>query len=183
MNQQQTPVMKFAINWGIILGMVMIALSLLFYFLGIRDNKPIGLLSFAVYVVVMYFAQKSYRDQNVGITISYGRALWVGFASGLFATVLITFYNYIFFEFIAPDLLTKMVEDVQLRTIEMNLPGDTEAKALESQMKFMTSGWIAVFGMFGSAFQSFIAALLGAIIARGTTPAEEEMNSDFENEA
>jgi len=180
MNQQQTPVLNFAISWGIILGMVMIAMSLLFYFLGIHDNKRIGLLSFGVYVVVMYFAQKSYRDQNAGITINYGRALWVGFASGLFATILITLYNFIFFKLIAPDLLTKMLEEAQLRIIEMDLPSEAEAKALESQTKFMTPGWIAIFGAFGSAFQSFIAALLGAIIAKGTTPAETDSITDFE---
>jgi hypothetical protein len=183
MNQQQTPVLKFAINWGLILGLVMIAMSLLFYFLGIHDNKRIGLLSFAIYVVVMYFAQKAYRDQNAGIAISYGRALWVGFASGLFATILVTFYNYIFFELIAPDFLTKMVEEAQLRIIEMDLPSEAEATALDSQMKFMTPGWIAIFGLFGSAFQSFIAALLGAIIAKGTTPAETDSFTDIENEA
>jgi hypothetical protein len=175
MDQQQTPVLKFAINWGVILGMVMIAMSLLFYFLGIHDNKRLGLLSFGVYVVVMYFAQKSYRDQNAGIQISYGRALWVGFASGLFATILILFYNFIFFEFMAPDLMTKV--------IEMDLPGDVEAKALENQLKFMTPGWIAIFGAFGSIFQSFIAALLGAIIAKGITPAETDLSTDIDNES
>ena len=183
MNQQQIPVLKFAINWGVILGMVMIAMSLLFYFLGIHDNKRIGLLSFAIYVIVMFFAQKSYRDQNVGIIISYGRALWVGFLSGLLATLLIITYNFVFFKFIAPDLLIRMAEEAQLKVIEMDLPGDVEAKALENQMKFMTPGWIAIFSMFGSIFQSFVAALLGAIFAKGTTPAEVDSLTDFENEA
>jgi hypothetical protein len=65
----------------------------------------------------------------------------------------------------------------------MDLPGDVEAKALENQLKFMTPGWIAIFGAFGSIFQSFIAALLGAIIAKGITPAETDLSTDIDNES
>lgn len=178
MNQEQKPIFSFALNWAFIIALVTIALSLVFYFTGLQQNKIVGIFSFVVYVLVMFFAQKAYRDQNPGISISYGRSLLVGFVTGALATVILVIYNYAFFKFIAPDVLTKMIEEAQLRVIEMDLPADVEANAIEGQQKFMQPGWLAIFSLFGTLFQSLLAALIGAIFAKGTSmPDAEELES------
>jgi hypothetical protein len=177
MEIQLKPIKNHVLNWGLILGLVMIFFSLIIHFSGIQQEKWIGYISFALFFAIVFLSQKFYRDSNPGMEISYGKAMSVGFMTGLVAAMIMLIYNYVFFSFIAPDQIDFMLEQARIAVYEMNLPSEAEDTAIQMQTRFITPVWIAVFAVFGTLFQALIASLLGAIFSKGKSTVDSHIEN------
>src|SRR4051812_47080981 len=95
---------KVAMNYGTLFGLCGVAVFLLFYFIGLDMQSKMP--SFSQYALLIFFIVigiKSYRDEDLGGSISYGKALGTGTLIGLFGGIITGVFTLLFFTYIAPD--------------------------------------------------------------------------------
>ncbi len=158
---------KVAMNYGAYYGLSAAAVFLLFYFMGtdLQSNVP-QWIGYAILVLFMVLGIKSYRDQDLGGYISYGKSLGTGILISIFGGIISGAFTVLFFTTIAPDMMDKLLEASQQRMIEQGMDEKTMEMALEYTNKFMTPGWMFVFSIVGSAFIGLLFSLIISVFMK-----------------
>ena len=162
----------FALQYGLFLGIGLIAIDYIYYALGVGFQDKIRYISFVVLLVGVIYTARFYRDKYTGGYISYGSAFLVIFLLGLFTYLLQTLNSFVMMKFLTPEILTDMIMQAEQKIIETQ-PNITDAEldqAMRMTEKMMGPGWIAVWGFLGSAFSSVIIALVAAIFVKKKDP-------------
>jgi hypothetical protein len=160
---------KNSINYGLITGAVLILFSLLLYAFDLWDNKGLSLLSYLLLLILMFLGTKGYRDKTLEGFIGFGKAFNAAFFIGLFATVLLTVYTYVFFKFFDPGAIEKMMElaEEAMRNEQSNASEEDIELAMSYAAKFMKPGAMAIMGLIYNVVASVILALLvGAVVKK-----------------
>ena len=108
--EENKPILKTWLNFGLITAAIVIVLDLVFYVLDVPRESYIRFIAFLVYIGGLIWAAKSYRDIHSGGLISYGKSFTVSFMTGLLAAFIVSIYSYVFFEFIDPSIITETME-------------------------------------------------------------------------
>ena len=174
MESQNVPIKKFALNNGLLLGLLSVVLGVLAYVLDmhLERNWIISLLSLALTTGVIVYAFKQYKAANGGF-MSLGQALKLGLAIALIAGLIGVIYNYVLMNFIEPDMINQIMDKQQEAMLEQN-PNMTQSQidqANEMTAKFMTPGMMAAFGIIGSLFFGFIISLIAGLVMKKNNPA------------
>jgi hypothetical protein len=166
MENQRTQT-KVAMNYGTLYGLSSVAVFLLFYFLGtdIESRLP-QYLSYAILIMFIVMGIKSYRDEDLGGYISYGKSLGTGVLISVFGGILTGVFTLIFFLYIAPEMSQKIMEAAQQNMAEKGMSDEQIESAMSISQKFMTPPWLFVFSVLGSAFMGFIFSLLISIFMK-----------------
>ncbi len=167
MEKSLKPAWKHALSWGFLAALVVIILSLISYMADIGESKIMQWVQVLIVIAMIVVSQVFYKNENPGQTITYGKALGVGFMTGVFAALILAIYNYVFFAFIAPDMIEYIRQQAELAVIQQNLPASAEQKALEMQEKFITPLMISVMSIFQIAWWGFVGALLSSAFTKG----------------
>ena len=148
MENQKASVQKIAMNYGLLLALATIVLSVIVYVMGMHLESPWwqSLLNFVFMITAIIYGLKAYKNEGDGyLTIS--EALKTGLAISLVAGIIGSIFTYLFVTFIEADFIPQMLEVTQTNLINDN-PQMTEAE-LEMAMgiteKFMTPSSLKVF--------------------------------------
>jgi hypothetical protein len=158
---------KLAMNFGAIYGLSSVAVFLVFYFIGtdIQSKLP-QWISYLLLVLLIVTGIKSYRDEDLGGYISYGKSLGTGTLIALFGGVITGFFTLIFFNYIAPDMVQRILDETQKNMMEQGMSDEQVEMAISYSRKFMTPIWLFVFSVLGSAFMGFIFSLIISIFMK-----------------
>ncbi len=170
--EQQTPEKKVtvshnALNYGLILGVIQIILSLLFYMLNVETDSFIRYLSMIIMIVGIVFGILNYRKKINNGFISYGQSLGTGVLIGLFCAILFSIYFFFFAKFIDTDLISEI-----LRKKEEAMASDPRftPEIIEQSMHYtrmFVQPWImSLFTVLGMTFGCFIASLIISIFTQ-----------------
>ena len=173
-NASNTPI---AVRFGMIVSVVLIVLSLLFFISGISDpSNPNSaaswistLLNFSIIIIGLVLAVRQHREENLSGLISFGKAFGTSFKTLMIITLVQAIWVYIFMAFIAPDMLDEIFNASMEKAV-----GDAEAKGQDPEqviqgmnmMKWVfTPPLFAVivlvqFTFLGTIFSLIIAALM-----------------------
>ena len=163
--------MKHLMNWGGILGLVLIAYSLVLYMLDANESSAAQWVSYGFIGAGIFLATKAKRDNELNGIMSYGRGLGVGVGVAFFASVLVAFYTFIFFGFVDPDMLEEMLIRTEDEMYAQGLPDDQVEMAMEMTRKFMMPGPMAAMVVLSYTFVGFIISLItSAILKKEGTP-------------
>ena len=156
MENQRTQT-KVAMNYGTLFGLAGVAIFLLFYFMGtdIQSKLP-QWISYAVLCVFIVVGVKSYRDEDLGGYISYGKSLGTGTLISLFGSFISAIFVVLFFKFIAPDMIQRILDSTQQKLIEEGMSDDKIEMAMSYTRKFMTPIWFFGLSLIGTAFMGFL---------------------------
>ena len=158
---------KVAMNFGALNGLAAIALTLLFYFIGTDIQSMIPTITgYAVMILFISMGIKSYRDEDLGGYISYGRSLGTGTLISLFAGILFAVFMVIFFNYIAPELPQKIIEGTQQKLAERGMSEEQIEQAMSMTKKFMSPIFLFIFQIVGSVFAGFIISLFVSIFMK-----------------
>lgn len=102
------PFWKPALIYGVILGVVGIVLSLVFYFLNLLTASWVNWFSLVVTIAVMVYCLIAYRNEYLGGFASFGQIFLMGLVIGIIASIIGAAYNYILYTMIDPDLVEKI---------------------------------------------------------------------------
>ena len=149
-------------NYGAILGLTLILLSVIGYVLNMQESSVLGILNYVVMAVLVFLGSKTLRDKYSGGYIKYGRALGSSFLIGLFGGILLSFYIYVLMKYIDPSILEQMKILTEQKLIDK---GMSESQ-IKMSMKMISPGMIAFGTIFSFSFWSFLLALIIAFFIR-----------------
>jgi hypothetical protein len=165
--EQKPPMFKSAMNYGAIIGLVLVGLSLVSFLIGDYENKVLQYASYFVMVGGLFWAIKSYRDNECGGLISYGSVLGFGTMVSLFFGILTAFFMYIYLKFVDDTLLQYVMEE-SARQMEAKGMSDEEIEVgMEYSRMFTSAGFFGTMALLGNVFFGFIISLvLGFILKK-----------------
>ncbi|MFZ6052210.1 DUF4199 domain-containing protein [Halocola ammonii] len=160
-------VLKPTVEYGVIAALVMIAYTLVAYFFGLLYNSGLNsVITLVLYSALITWILVNYRKTEGSGFVNYGRALGIGTLTFVWAGIISAVFSYIFFAFIAPDFVDRMLEMQYDQMIENGMSEDMADMAIGQSKIFMTPGWMSVFGFLSSVFFAFIISLIVAAFVR-----------------
>ncbi|TVZ59304.1 uncharacterized protein DUF4199 [Flavobacteriaceae bacterium MAR_2010_105] len=166
METQKPTVGKFAMNYGIILGVIMILISVIMYVTGMSLDgvQWPQYLYYIIFPVVIFYAIGQFKKQNANV-LSLGEAIKTGIAIAAISAIVYIIYGLIFNYIIDPEFMVQMKDVVRDKMLEA--PNATQ-EMVDQQMKvvemFMSPAigsafWIGASMLFGLIY-SLIAGLV-----------------------
>jgi len=169
MENQKSTSTSIMLNYGLILGMVSVLLSVAIYAMGkIYDQGwEVALLSFVIMAVIIFMGLKNFKEGNNNL-LSLGNALKIGLGIALIGGLISVIYNQIFINFIEPDFMENMMKVGEAKMLEQN-PNMTDeqlemAKGMQEKMSGPVIG--AAMGIVASLFFGFIISLIEGLILK-----------------
>jgi len=168
MEAQQPTVGKFARNYGIILGVVMIIIGVMTYVTGLALEmaKWPNYIFYVVFAVVIFYAISQFKKENANI-LSIGQAIKLGVVIGAISGIVYIIYGLIFNYIIDPEFMGLMKEVVRDKMLEA--PNATQ-ELVDQQMKYVemfmnplvgSAMWIGLSMLFG-----LIWGLIGGLVMK-----------------
>lgn len=99
--------LKSTMNLGLVLGVVLLMLHLLSWFLNPDGVRYGNLLNYAAVAICLSIGTKSYRDKEMNGMITYSQALGYGSLTGFFSSVVYALYFYLFITIIDPEFIER----------------------------------------------------------------------------
>lgn len=171
---------KMILSLGAIISLPIILMSVIAYAFDLSDAKWFGWISMLVFVLSIVFVQRYYRNNFYGGYISYSKLLGGTMLMVLIASVIMFIYTYVFYEFIAPEQLDKMLNLAEANLYEQEL---SKARSLEMMKKYvLTPIALSISTVFSTFIQGFIVALISSAFIKKNTDAFAEAMKGVENE-
>ena len=168
MESQTTSPGKFAISYGVILGVIMTLIGVLMYVTGmaLELKQWPQYLYYLIFPIVIFYAINKFKKENANL-LSLGQAIKIGLVAAVISALVYGAYALLFNYVIDPDFMNKMMEATKDKLMEN--PDMTE-EMVEQSMVFMeklqnpligVAGWIAMSAIFG-----LIYSLIGGLIMK-----------------
>jgi hypothetical protein len=157
MEEQKSAPGKFAMNYGIILGVIFILINVIMYVTGwALDGKQWPqYLFYLIFPVTIIYAVSQFKKNNANM-LSLGEGIKIGVVAGVISAILFIIYSLIFNYIIDPEFMGQMMEVARDNMLEQN-PDMTEEMVAQG-MKFIemftnpfisSAIWIAMSALFG----------------------------------
>lgn len=162
---------KAGTKYGLILGAASVILGLVAYFTGLQDftsidsNWILTLLTYALVIGITYLGIMYFKDNNDN-ELSLGESVSTGLFTGLISGLILMVWTYIFFNFIDPDALTRML-DLTLSSPEYEEMPDETLEQVESWMGFMFNpGMMGLMTLIGRIILTLIVGLVVGLVKK-----------------
>lgn len=168
MEAQKPTINKFAMNYGVILGIIMILIAVVMYVTGMsmEGKQWPQYLYYIIFPVVIFYAISQFKKQNANV-LSLGQAIKLGVVIAAISAIVYIIYGLIFNYIIDPEFMGQMKEVVRDKMLEA--PNATQ-EIVDQQMKFVemfmnpligSALWIALSMFFG-----LIYSLIGGLVMK-----------------
>lgn len=133
---------------------------------GFFTAKINSFLGIVIYFLVMLYAVYAYRKEYCDNQISFGHAFGFTVYLSLLVGILISAFNYLYLNFISPDLgeLVRIMSEEAM--IERGVPEDSIEQAMEMRAKFQTLPWMVLFGTLTYLLMGLIMGVIGGAILK-----------------
>lgn len=166
METQKPTINKFAMNYGVILGVIMILIAVVMYVTGMsmEGKQWPQYLYYIIFPIVIFYAISQFKKQNANV-LSLGQAIKLGVVIAAISAIVYIIYGLIFNYIIDPEFMGQMKEVVRDKMLEA--PNATQ-EIVDQQMKFVemfmnpligSALWIGL-SMFFGLIWSLIAGLV-----------------------
>jgi hypothetical protein len=157
--------MKHLTNWGGILGLALIGISLVLYLLDMTEASWAQWVNYAVIAAIVYIGTQVKRTSQDGV-LSYGQGLSTGVGIAFFGSILVAFYTFVFLSFIDPDMLQELILRTEDEMYNQGLPDDQVEMAMSMTKKFMQPGPMAAMVVLSYTFVGFLISLATSAILK-----------------
>lgn len=155
--KETTSLFQHALKWGLIVGGISIALSIVSYAVdySLLANWKFGIFMFAMFIGLAIYAGIGYRNE-IGGFMPYGKAFQHGFILMAVSGLISTLFTMILYTVIDPDLPAKLtdvaMENAQKMMESFGMPADQMDQAMEDARKrtenqFSVSGLAMGYGI------------------------------------
>jgi energy-converting hydrogenase Eha subunit A len=176
MENQKASVRKIALNYGLILALLTIGLSVIVWVMGVHMDQPWwqSLLNFIFMTLCIVYGLKAFKKEGDGF-MSLGDAIKTGLAISLVAGLIGSIFTYIFITFIEPEFITQMLDAQRDKMIEdqPNMTQEQMDMAMGMTEKFMSPWFMFAMGLIASLFFGFIISLVAGLIMKQNRPSYE----------
>ncbi len=165
----KAPFWKPALIYGVILGLVSVFISLVFYFIGMATVSWTNWVNMLVGLVLLVYLMIQYRNVHLGGYASFGQIfVMVLVSAGIIATIISTIYTYVLFTVIDPGLVdqVRIVAEEKIMS-NSRIPESMYDDILERMEKRMNVGYmIKIALIFGPVVNAFIGLIVAAFIKK-----------------
>lgn len=174
--EEKRSVWKETLNYGIILGLITIVLSVLTYMLDLTFKTWILWPSLVISLVVLFLLLRSYRDHYNNGYITYGKSVGAGVVINVYAAVITAIYIYVLYAFIDPGLVDQQMAMAEEKMINRGVPEAAIDAGMAMQAKLMKPWFVSLMGLINSVFFGLIISLIVSlfIMKKGNPLLEEE---------
>jgi len=168
METQQPTAGKFAMNYGLVLGAIMILIQVVMYATGmaLEGAQWPYILYYILFPVIIIYAISLFKKQNAGI-LSLGQALKVGLSIAMISALVNVGYGLIFNYFIDPEFMDQLMQvGLEKAAENPNMTPEMLEQQEEIMRKFQnpligSAMWIALSAIFG-----LIYSLIGGLVMK-----------------
>ncbi len=159
--------MQTAMKYGLIGGLVYVALSLLLYLIDMQEVQWLGILvNLAVLFGAIYLAQTFHRDNELGGYITYGRAVSVGMLTALFLGIVAAVYTVLYFNVINPAQIDEIILEARQNMIDQGMSDEEMEQAMKMTSMFMQPWFFAISTIFSLGIIGLIVSLVSSAFTR-----------------
>jgi hypothetical protein len=162
--ETQKPALNTALKYAIITALAMFIFSIILYITNMYLNQSLNWFSYAIMLAGLIFAVKDRRDKDLGGYITFGEAFKTGFLFSIITGVIGTVFSLIMMTFIAPDMIGEILKKAESDMINKGLPDEQIKVAMDWTRTLTKPLWMAILGLFASAFFGAILSLIVAAI-------------------
>lgn len=174
---------KIITTLGAAISLSMILMSVMAYVFDMNQNKYLGWINFVVIIVVIVLAQRYYRENFYGGFASYGKILGASVLMLLIASAVMFIYTFVFYKFIAPEALVKMLEMAEINMYDQELSNAAISKSVDVMEKFVfTPLALSASTLFLTFFQGLVISLISSIFIKKNADGFTEAMRDINNE-
>ena len=173
----KAPFWKPALTYGVILGLVSVFISLIFYFIGMTTVNWTNWINMLVGLVLLVYLMIQYRNIHLGGYASFGQIfVMVLVSAGIISTIIGAIYQYLLFTVIDPGLMdqVRIAAEEQIMS-NSRIPESMYDDFLERIEKRMNVTYMIKMALFiGPLVNAFIGLIVAAFIKKEkeiTTPA------------
>ncbi|MBL6448032.1 DUF4199 domain-containing protein [Fulvivirga sp. 29W222] len=166
---EQISVKQVATKYGLILGVISIALFLVTVFAGLIGNQAMQYVGYIPTIILIIYAHKEFKSEGDGF-MSYGQGLGSGTLLVLIGTVISTVFFYVYVKFIDSSFM-EIVREKQLEGMqEQGMSEEQIDQAMAMASGFMTPEFISVIAIFMTVFFGFILSLIISAFTKNSNP-------------
>ncbi|AOW19232.1 DUF4199 domain-containing protein [Urechidicola croceus] len=164
MENQKTSSKSTILNYGLILGFFSIIVHLIQYSLGkhLEQDWKFSVLSLLVTVVLIYLGTKKFKELNEN-SLTFGQGLKIGVGIAVISAIVFILYNFIFMNFIEPDIAQQMMDFQEQKWIEAGMADEQIEGAKAMMSKFQSPAITSAIILAVSAFFGFIISLITSL--------------------
>lgn len=159
-------VVKAALNYGIITGIILVIYSLITWLIGQFTNQLLGYVPYIILLVFIVIGTKEYREELPGKAITYGTALGYGTLLSLYVSIFATIFSYLFLTFIDPDIIEMLKTQVEEEFLKQGIPDEQIEMTMKIQNKLITPIVISIMNIFSYTFIGFVISLITSAILK-----------------
>src|SRR5688572_13199543 len=141
--------MKPSIRYGLMLGGILIAISLIFFALGIEKLDSIqtasGFLNVAIAAIIIFMGIRETREIQGSGFMSFGTGFSAGFVIALIGGTITAIFSYIYFTMINPGMITYIRMKQEEEMLEGGMSDSDLEKISGSLDLWMNPGMMAGF--------------------------------------
>lgn len=158
---------KFALNYGLILGMISIVFTCALYAMDMhyKGGIPILIISLLIMLGVIIFALRQFKKENGGY-LGFGEGLKVGMGLCLIGGIISILFNLILSNVIDPEMMNKQLEFGRAQMEEKGIDPEQIDAQIEMGKKFSGMGMQVAFGLIYVVFTGFVLSLIPTLIMK-----------------
>jgi hypothetical protein len=157
--EQKSQFWTSAMRYGLYLGITLVVLIAIVNALG-PNGKYIGWIQWVILTAGVYMSQYSYRNNELGGFISYGKCLKLGIIVMMCASIFVSLYTYIYVKYIDLSYLENIKIQMEEVMLQQNVPEYQIETMSQMFSRMQTPEMIFFSGLFGFAFFGFIISLI-----------------------
>ncbi|MDY0316042.1 MAG: DUF4199 domain-containing protein [Bacteroidales bacterium] len=175
---------KIILSLGAIICLQMILMSVIAYAFEMSDAKWFGYLSFLIFIITIVFVQKYYRDNFYDGYANYSKIFGGTFLMIIVASVIVFLYTFLFYKFVAPEQIVKMLEMAEINLYEQDKLTQAQIDTAINSMKtyVFTPIALSLSSVLTTVFQGVIVALVSSIFIKKNPDAFADAMKGIDNE-
>ena len=171
---------KFAMNYGAILGLCLVAIATIIWSFGIDKNDSLvpSILNNSLIIMGITYTIIQFRDTENSGFISYFDSLKLGTSVAFFSSLILAFYTFIFINYIEPNTLNEILVEAEQAILESKpeISDEELDLALDMTTKFIQPHWMLILGVLGGTFMGFLWSIFLILPMMGAWRVYEKAN-------
>lgn len=171
-NEGDVSPQQVILKYGLISSAVAVIATLLSNMMGLMSKgfgtmMVVGLASLVVSILILVYAVREHRDQQLGGFITFKRVFLVTFAIMLLSGAINQLFSYVYMNFINPSAASEAMEATRSMLEKMNMPEDSIEKAIQEAETSLKSPMTIIKGLLSVAVVgAIVAAIMGAAMKK-----------------
>jgi len=178
----KSPLLKNSMNFGALNGVAIMIVSLFIYIIGIQQNFLVSLIIYGLNIFFIVYGTKYLRDHYQNGQITYGKALGSGVLISLFMSILVAFFIFMFFKFMAPEELEKIYAQAEENLYNQGMSEEQIEMAMQMTRKMTTPLTMAIGTILSYTFLGFIFSLITSSFIKKNGESYQQIMNEIEKE-